>query len=55
MAPPAGGHQARNGGLWDNWVPAKTEETMGCFTRDEIPFQYALAGGFRRRYAGRIA
>jgi phospholipase C len=42
----AGDHQARNGGLWDNWVPAKTEETMGYFTRDEIPFQYALADAF---------
>ena len=37
---------AWNGGLWNNWVPAKTEETMGYFTRDEIPFQYALADAF---------
>ena len=29
----AGDHEARNGGLWNNWVPAKTEETMGYFTR----------------------
>src|ERR1700683_2369909 len=35
----AGDHQARNGGRWNNWVPAKTEQTMGYFTRDEIPFQ----------------
>jgi phospholipase C len=42
----AGDHAARNGGLWNNWVPAKTEETMGYFTRDEIPFQYALADAF---------
>ncbi len=42
----AGDHEARNGGLWNNWVPAKTEETMGYFTRDEIPFQYALADAF---------
>jgi phospholipase C len=35
-----GDHEARNGGLWNNWVLAKTEETMGYFTRDEIPFQY---------------
>ena len=41
-----GDHEARNGGLWNNWVPAKTEETMGYFTRDEIPFQYALADAF---------
>ncbi len=41
-----GDHLARNGGLWNNWVPAKTEETMGYFTRDEIPFQYAVADAF---------
>ncbi|HTZ26655.1 MAG TPA: phospholipase C, phosphocholine-specific [Streptosporangiaceae bacterium] len=42
----AGDHEARNGGLWNSWVPAKTEETMGYFTRDEIPFQYAVADAF---------
>jgi phospholipase C len=41
-----GDHEAWDGGLWDNWVPAKTEETMGYFTRDEIPFQYAIADAF---------
>ncbi len=41
-----GDHEAWNGGLWNSWVPAKTEETMGYFTRDEIPFQYALADAF---------
>jgi hypothetical protein len=41
-----GDHAARNGGLWNNWVAAKTEETMGYFTRNEIPFQYALADAF---------
>src|SRR5271170_199512 len=41
-----GDHQARNGGAWDQWVPAKTEQTMGYFTRDEIPFQYAVADAF---------
>jgi phospholipase C len=41
-----GDHEARNGGLWNNWVAAKTEETMGYFTRDEIPFQYAMADAF---------
>src|SRR5580693_4706478 len=41
-----GDHEARNGGLWNNWVLAKTEETMGYFTRDEIPFQYAVADAF---------
>ncbi len=41
-----GDHEARNGGLWNDWVAAKTEETMGYFTRDEIPFQYAVADAF---------
>jgi phospholipase C len=41
-----GDHEARNGGAWNNWVPAKTEETMGYFTRNEIPFQYAVADAF---------
>jgi phospholipase C len=41
-----GDHEAWNGGLWNNWVPAKTEETMGYFTRKQIPFQYAVADAF---------
>ena len=41
-----GDHAARNGGLWNNWVAAKSQETMGHFTRDEIPFQYAVADAF---------
>src|ERR1700729_2420897 len=41
-----GDHEARNGGLWNDWVPAKSEETMGYFTRNEIPFQYAVADAF---------
>jgi phospholipase C len=41
-----GDHEAWNNGLWNNWVPAKTEETMGYFTRADIPFQYALADAF---------
>jgi phospholipase C len=41
-----GDHEAWNGGLWNNWVPAKTEETMGYFTRNEIPFQFAVADAF---------
>jgi phospholipase C len=41
-----GDHDARNGGLWDNWVAAKSEETMGYFTRNEIPFHYAVADAF---------
>ena len=38
-----GAHQARNDGEWNRWIPAKTTETMGYFTRDDIPWQYALA------------
>jgi len=41
-----GDHQAWNRGAWNNWVPAKTEQAMGYFTRNEIPFQYALADAF---------
>jgi phospholipase C len=41
-----GDHEAWNGGLWNKWVPAKSEETMGYFTRNEIPFQYAVADAF---------
>ncbi len=41
-----GDHSARNNGLWNNYVPAKTEQTMGYFTRADIPFQYALADAF---------
>ncbi len=42
----AGDHSARSGGTWNNWVAAKTEQTMGYFTRSDIPFQYALADAF---------
>ncbi|MFT9064129.1 MAG: phospholipase C, phosphocholine-specific [Acetobacter persici] len=31
---------------WDTWVPHKTPMTMGHFTRDEIPYYYALADAF---------
>jgi phospholipase C len=41
-----GDHEAWNGGRWNSWVPAKSEETMGYFTRNEIPFQYAVADAF---------
>jgi phospholipase C len=41
-----GDHSARSSGLWNNWVAAKTQETMGYFTRNEIPFQYAVADAF---------
>ena len=42
----AGDHSARNSGLWNNWVAAKTEQTMGYFTRNDLPFNYALADAF---------
>jgi phospholipase C len=41
-----GDHSARNNGLWNNYVPSKIEQTMGYFTRADIPFQYALADAF---------
>ncbi|SOD71729.1 phospholipase C [Jatrophihabitans sp. GAS493] len=41
-----GTHAAWNGGAWDGWVGAKGEETMGYFTRADIPWQYALADAF---------
>jgi phospholipase C len=41
-----GDHSARNSGLWNNWVAAKTEQTMGYFTRADLPFNYALADAF---------
>jgi phospholipase C len=41
-----GDHGARNGGLWNNWIAAKTEQTMGYFTRSDLPFNYALADAF---------
>jgi phospholipase C len=41
-----GDHDARNGGAWNNWVAAKTEECMGYLSRNDIPFHYALADGF---------
>ncbi len=41
-----GDHSARNNGLWNNYVPSKTEQTMGYFTRGDIPFQYAVADAF---------
>jgi phospholipase C len=41
-----GDHSARNSGLWDNWIAAKTEQTMGYFTRSDLPFNYALADAF---------
>ena len=42
----SGDHTARSSGLWNDWVAAKTQETMGYFTRTQIPFQYAVADAF---------
>ncbi len=37
---------ARNGGRYDNWLPAKTPMTLAHYTREDIPFYYALADAF---------
>ncbi|PST84162.1 phospholipase C, phosphocholine-specific [Pedobacter yulinensis] len=37
---------ARNGGRYDNWVPAKSLMTMAHFQRQDVPFYYALADAF---------
>ena len=46
-------HSAWNGGKMDNWLPAHRAAdggngpyTMGYLTREDIPFQYALADAF---------
>jgi phospholipase C len=47
-------HSALDGGKMDNWVPAHVAAdgaangpyTMGYYTRQDIPFQYALADAF---------
>ena len=47
-------HQSLNGGANDNWIPAhiaadsakKGPMTMGYYTRDVIPYHYALADAF---------
>ncbi|MGH3379508.1 MAG: alkaline phosphatase family protein, partial [Actinoallomurus sp.] len=41
-----GGHLALDQGRYDKWVPAKTATTMAYFTREDIPFHYALADAF---------
>ncbi|AJT42186.1 phosphocholine-specific phospholipase C [Psychromicrobium lacuslunae] len=42
----SGGHKAWNNGAWNAWVNAKTPQTMGYFTRDDLPYHYALADAF---------
>ncbi len=39
-------HQAWNGGKYDAWVPSKGTPAMAYFTRDDIPYHYALADAF---------
>jgi phospholipase C len=39
-------NEARRGGHWDGWIPAKTPLTMGHYRREDIAFQYALAETF---------
>jgi phospholipase C len=39
-------HQAWNHGRYDQWVPAKGTNTMAYYTRQDIPFHYALADAF---------
>jgi phospholipase C len=39
-------HGAWNGGVMDQWIPAKTEYTMGYYKEDDIPFHWALARAF---------
>ena len=39
-------HAAWNGGRMDAWPQAKHNRSMGYFTRDDIPFQFALAEAF---------
>jgi phospholipase C len=41
-----GSHEAFNQGKYDQWIPAKTATTMAYFTREDIPFHYALADAF---------
>ncbi|MDR5781716.1 phospholipase C, phosphocholine-specific [Caballeronia sp. LZ065] len=40
------GHAAFNGGLYDQWVPAKGTTTMAYLQRADIPFHYQLADAF---------
>ncbi|MEV6524594.1 phosphocholine-specific phospholipase C [Longispora sp. NPDC051575] len=42
----SGTHQAWNNGMYNRWIPAKSEMTMGYFGRQDIPYQYALADAF---------
>lgn len=39
-------HAAWNDGKYDGWVPSKGTPAMAYFTRDDIPYHYALADAF---------
>ncbi len=39
-------HAALNGGRNDRWPAHKTDMCMGYYTRDDLPFHYALADSF---------
>ena len=39
-------HVAYGTGAWNRWVAAKSEQTMGYFTRSDIPWHYSLADAF---------
>jgi phospholipase C len=40
------GEQGANMGKWDNWVAWRGPEAMAHYTRNELPFYYALADAF---------
>ncbi|MCR8577362.1 phosphocholine-specific phospholipase C [Streptomyces sp. Isolate_219] len=40
------GHQAINNSAMNRWIAAKGEHSMGYLTREDIPYQYALADAF---------
>lgn len=40
------GHDANNNGALNRWTSAKGEQSMGYLTREDIPYQYALADAF---------
>ncbi|MEU9851240.1 phosphocholine-specific phospholipase C [Streptomyces sp. NPDC047985] len=40
------GHDAINNGAMNRWTSAKGERSMGYLTREDIPYQYALADAF---------
>jgi phospholipase C len=39
-------HDAWNGGKMDGWIAAKGRNCMGYYTRDDLPYYYALADAF---------